>query len=258
MPKGKRSYEDQSSDPAAQQMLIRADELGIGTAFSRADDMVPCNIGGSGMCCKQCGMGPCRLTKEGQVGVCGATIDTIQARNLLRAIAAGSASHSDHGRDMAFTLKAVAEGTAEGYTIRDVAKLRNVASYYDIPIEKRSPLEIANDLADLYAPVYYASLLGIPVPVLVFVVVAVIGGVSLNRTAYGRYVTKQARCARGDVHAKTGSLFDTIALSGLAETTGGDERLFSILVNDRPQRYSALSIRQVLDGLTATITGCWN
>ncbi|MBK9741243.1 MAG: D-alanyl-D-alanine carboxypeptidase/D-alanyl-D-alanine-endopeptidase [Actinobacteria bacterium] len=77
-------------------------------------------------------------------------------------------------------------------------------------------------------------------------------------TAYGRYVTKQARCARGDVHAKTGSLFDTIALSGLAETTGGDERLFSILVNDRPQRYSALSIRQVLDGLTATITGCWN
>jgi len=150
MPKGKRSYEDQSSDPAAQQMLIRADELGIGTAFSRADDMVPCNIGGSGMCCKQCGMGPCRLTKEGQVGVCGATIDTIQARNLLRAIAAGSASHSDHGRDMAFTLKAVAEGSAEGYTIRDVAKLRNVASYYDIPIEKRSPLEIANDLADLY------------------------------------------------------------------------------------------------------------
>jgi carbon-monoxide dehydrogenase catalytic subunit len=150
MAKGKRSYEEQTSDPAAQEMLIRADELGIGTAFSRADEMVPCNIGGAGMCCKQCGMGPCRLTKDGQVGVCGATIDTIQARNLLRAIAAGSSAHSDHGRDMAFTLKAVAEGTAEGYTIKDVAKLRTVAAYYDIPIEKRSPLEIANDLADLY------------------------------------------------------------------------------------------------------------
>ena len=34
--------------------------------------------------------------------------------------------------------------------IRDVAKLRTVASYYDIPIEDRSPEEIANDLADLY------------------------------------------------------------------------------------------------------------
>jgi carbon-monoxide dehydrogenase catalytic subunit len=146
----KRTAQQQSVDPAAQQMLIRAEELGIGTAFSRADDMVPCNIGAAGLCCKQCGMGPCRLTKAGQVGVCGATIDTIQARNFIRAIAAGAAAHSDHGRDMAFTLKAVANGEAEGYTIKDVAKLRMVASEYGIKIEKRSPQEIANDLADLY------------------------------------------------------------------------------------------------------------
>jgi len=150
MIKGKRTQEERSSDPAAQAMLIRADELGLSTAFSRAEEMVPCNIGGSGMCCKVCGMGPCRLTKDGQTGVCGATIDTIQARNLLRSIAAGSAAHSDHGRDMAFTLKAVANGETEGYVIRDVAKLRNVAARYNIPIEKRSPQEIANDLADLY------------------------------------------------------------------------------------------------------------
>ncbi len=150
MPKGKRSYEEATADPAAQEMLIRADELGLSTAFHRADEMVPCNIGGAGMCCKMCGMGPCRLTKDGQTGICGATIDTIQARNLIRAIAAGAAAHSDHGRDMAFTLKAVANGEAEGYVLRDVAKLRTVASYYGIPIEKRSPQEIANDLADLY------------------------------------------------------------------------------------------------------------
>jgi D-alanyl-D-alanine carboxypeptidase/D-alanyl-D-alanine-endopeptidase (penicillin-binding protein 4) len=76
-------------------------------------------------------------------------------------------------------------------------------------------------------------------------------------TRYGRYVTGHSRCARGTVHAKTGSLFDTIALSGTATTTSGGERIFSILVNHRPQKYSALSARQVLDGLTATITGCW-
>lgn len=150
MAKGKRTYEEQSADPAAQAMLIRADELGISTAFSRADDMAPCNIGGAGMCCKICGMGPCRLTKDGQTGVCGATIDTIQARNFIRAIAAGAAAHSDHGRGMALTLKAVANGQTEGYYIRDVAKLRSVASLYNIPIEDRSPEEIANDLADLY------------------------------------------------------------------------------------------------------------
>jgi len=150
MVKGKRTYEEQSADPAAQAMLIRADELGISTAFSRADDMAPCNIGSAGMCCKLCGMGPCRLTKDGQTGVCGATIDTIQARNFLRAIAAGAAAHSDHGRGMAVTLKAVAKGQAEGYYLRDVAKLRSVASLNNIPIEGRSPEEIANELADLY------------------------------------------------------------------------------------------------------------
>ncbi len=150
MAKKKRTPQEQSADPAAQQMIIRAEEMGIGTAFTRADDMSPCNIGGAGMCCKICGMGPCRLTKEGQTGVCGATIDTIQARNLTRAISAGAAAHSDHGRDMAFTLKAAANGEAEGYYIRDVAKLRNVASYYDIEIEGRSPEDIADELADLY------------------------------------------------------------------------------------------------------------
>src|SRR5512147_3289300 len=145
MAKARRSNEERTTDPAAQQMLIRADDLGISTAFSRAEDMPPCNIGGAGMCCKICGMGPCRLTKDGQTGVCGATIDTIQARNLIRSIAAGSAAHSDHGRDMAFTLKAVANGETEGYVIRDVAKLRNIASLNGIKIEGRSPNDIAND-----------------------------------------------------------------------------------------------------------------
>ena len=150
MAKKKRTPEEASIDPATQEILLRAEELGLETAFSRADQMAPCNIGGAGMCCKNCSMGPCRLTKEGQVGVCGATIDTIQARNFLRAVSTGASAHSDHGRDMAFTLKAVANGETEGYFIRDVAKLRTVASRYDIPIEGRSPEEIANDLADLY------------------------------------------------------------------------------------------------------------
>ena len=49
-------------------------------------------------------------------------------------------------------------------------------------------ITLDNNLSDVYSPVYYGSLLAIPIPVLVFLVVAVIGGVILNRTAYGRYV----------------------------------------------------------------------
>ena len=142
--KKRRTPEEASIDPAAQQMLAVADQMGVTTAFSRADTMVACNIGSAGLCCDLCGMGPCRLTKDGMTGVCGATIDTIQARNFIRSVAAGSAAHSDHGRDMAFTLKAVANGEAAGYAIRDIAKLRTIAALYDIPIEDRSPEEIAN------------------------------------------------------------------------------------------------------------------
>jgi D-alanyl-D-alanine carboxypeptidase/D-alanyl-D-alanine-endopeptidase (penicillin-binding protein 4) len=74
---------------------------------------------------------------------------------------------------------------------------------------------------------------------------------------YGRFITKRSRCAQGDVMAKTGSLFDTIGLSGVTAPGDAPERIFSILVNDRPATYSALTIRQAVDGLTATISGCW-
>ena len=49
-------------------------------------------------------------------------------------------------------------------------------------------ITLDNDLADAYAPVYYASLLGVPVPVWVFLLVAAVGAAILNRTAFGRYV----------------------------------------------------------------------
>jgi ribose transport system permease protein len=49
-------------------------------------------------------------------------------------------------------------------------------------------ITLDNALADVYSPVYYASVLGVPIPVLIFIVVAIAGGIILNRTAYGRYV----------------------------------------------------------------------
>ncbi|WP_341675103.1 ABC transporter permease [Niveibacterium sp. SC-1] len=43
-------------------------------------------------------------------------------------------------------------------------------------------------LSEIYSPVYYASILGVPIPIWVFLVVALLGGLILNRTRYGRYV----------------------------------------------------------------------
>lgn len=49
-------------------------------------------------------------------------------------------------------------------------------------------ITLDNELADVYSPVYYGSLLGVPFPVWIFALVALAGGFILNRTAYGRYV----------------------------------------------------------------------
>ena len=142
----------QTIDPAAAEMIHRAEELGITTAFSRAAKMAPCPIGADGACCQMCNMGPCRLvpTKANPdpVGVCGATRATVAARNMARHIAAGTAAHSDHGRDLAFTLLAVAEDEAQGYEIRDPNKLRVVAGYFGIKIDGRTDKEIAKDVAN--------------------------------------------------------------------------------------------------------------
>jgi carbon-monoxide dehydrogenase catalytic subunit len=143
-----KTPEQFSADPAAIELLYRAESLGLETAFTRAEAMAPCPIGSRGMCCSMCLMGPCRITKDGQVGVCGATLETIAARLFARHVAAGSAAHSDHGRDLAFTLKAVANGEAKGFKIRDPYKLKAVAGYLGIPTEGRSNSEIAGDIAD--------------------------------------------------------------------------------------------------------------
>ena len=140
--------DERSIDPAVCDMLEMCEDEGIVTAFDRADQLKPCPIGNKGACCKNCSMGPCRLTKDGQVGVCGATIDTVAARNFARMTAAGASAHSDHGRDMALTLFAAAVGEAPDYAVRDVRKLHEVAELLGVDVQGRDAPAIAKDVAE--------------------------------------------------------------------------------------------------------------
>ncbi|HEY75019.1 MAG TPA: anaerobic carbon-monoxide dehydrogenase catalytic subunit [Thermoflexia bacterium] len=147
MAKKVRTPEEASRDPAAVALLKRAAELEVETCFARADEIVPCPIGAEGLCCRNCAMGPCRLVGKTDRGVCGATIDTVVARNFARAVAVGAASHIDHARDLARTLLAAAEGKAPDYKIRDPYKLVEVAKDFGIKTDGREIGEIARDLA---------------------------------------------------------------------------------------------------------------
>ena len=147
MAKKLRTPEEASFDPASIDLLQLACDNDIETAFSRADSMAACPIGSDGMCCKVCGMGPCRLVKKGQTGICGATLETVAARNFARMVAAGSAAHSDHGRGMAYTLLEAAEGHAPDYQVRDLAKLEEIAGFLDVKVDEKPVNELAREVA---------------------------------------------------------------------------------------------------------------
>jgi len=144
--------EKRSIDKASQFMLERAEKECILTAWDRYEAMQPqCGFGRLGICCRICNMGPCRIdpfSEEEQTGICGATADTIVARNLGRMVAGGAAAHSDHGRDITHALLLAAEGKTDAYTIKDEVKLKKLAKEYGVKVEGRGKEEIAKELAE--------------------------------------------------------------------------------------------------------------
>ena len=96
------------ADEASKELAAYAEQEQIEIVWHRYEKMSPkCKFGQLGICCRICNMGPCRLNPKGiknTVGVCGADIDTIVARNLVRMIASGAAAHSDHGREIVHSL----------------------------------------------------------------------------------------------------------------------------------------------------------
>ena len=144
--------EKKSIDPATIKMLKKASADGCETIFDRAEAMKPCPIGAEGSCCKNCAMGPCRvpapkkkdgLPKAKRMGLCGATAETISARNFARMVAAGTASHSDHARGIAQVFLATAKGEIPEFSIKDEQKLYQVAMDLDVEIADKSVQEIA-------------------------------------------------------------------------------------------------------------------
>ncbi len=142
-----------SADPASLEMINFACEAEVPIAWDRLDAQEPqCGFGRLGICCRNCTMGPCRIDPFGEGadrGVCGATADTIVARNLLRGLLGGAAAHSDHGRDIVHALALAAEGKSDAYKIKGTVKLRKLAEEYGIPSEGRNDQEVAKDLAHL-------------------------------------------------------------------------------------------------------------
>ena len=135
-------------DLNSQILLDKAEKEGVETMYDRAQAFKSqCGFGLKGICCRNCGMGPCRITPKTPRGICGADEHTIVGRNFARMVAAGTAAHSDHARDIAHTM---ALSSRDGnYKIRDEVKLVALAKEWDIETEGRDIYDIAHEVADV-------------------------------------------------------------------------------------------------------------
>lgn len=144
----KQEVLDNTPDPAVREMIRNMEQIGADTAFDRFDKQQPqCSFGLSGVCCKICNMGPCKITERSPRGVCGADADLVVARNLLRSAAAGVAQHGMHAREVILALKWAAEGKLD-IPIIGKYKVRAMAEAFGIPTKHREFNRIAIDLAD--------------------------------------------------------------------------------------------------------------
>ena len=149
--------EMKSIDQSTIEMIEKAAQDKARVLFERTNTICDCPISAEDICCNICAMGPCRVPftqdseespgeKKKRTGVCGATIETIATRNFCRRIAAGTAAHSDHGRQVNEAFLLFAKGMAPGFSIKDEQKLLQLALELGVNIDKRNNNEIAIEI----------------------------------------------------------------------------------------------------------------
>lgn len=138
-------------DPASQEMIDKARKDKVEIVWDRYEAQKPqCGFGELGVCCRICLQGPCRINPFGEpkYGVCGATADTIVARNLLRSVIGGAATHVDHAYEAVEIMELALEGKVP-YEIKDVTKLKGIAAKLGVDYKDKSTEELAKEVVKI-------------------------------------------------------------------------------------------------------------
>ena len=134
-------------EEATASLLENGKKVGADSWQQRVKNQTPhCGFGEAGTCCRICSMGPCRITPKAPRGICGCDVHGIVGRNYLRFTAGGSATHSDHGREICHTLYNTKEGG--NYTVKDPEKLKRIAHEWNIETEGKDIYDLAHEVAE--------------------------------------------------------------------------------------------------------------
>ncbi|MHC1685813.1 MAG: anaerobic carbon-monoxide dehydrogenase catalytic subunit [Clostridiaceae bacterium] len=129
--------------------------LDVETSHHRVESQKnKCKFGSEGVCCKICANGPCKITPTSPRGICGATADTIVARNFLRAVSAGSGCYIHVVETTARNLKSIGEAKGILKGIDTLNRLANVFNIEETDLHKKAVLIAEKVLKDLYKPTY--------------------------------------------------------------------------------------------------------
>ena len=135
-------------EAATERLLETGAKVGADAWQFRVKNQTPhCKFGEEGVCCRICSMGPCRITKKAPRGICGCDVHGIVGRNYLKFTAGGSATHSDHGREICHTLY---ESSADGcYQVKDPEKLIRIAKEWGVETEGKDIYDLAHEVAEM-------------------------------------------------------------------------------------------------------------
>ena len=134
-------------EAATNELLETGKKVGADSWQQRVKNQTPhCGFGEAGTCCRICPMGPCRITPKSPRGICGCDVHGIVGRNYLRFTAGGSATHSDHGRQICHTLYQTKEGGS--YQVKDPEKLKRIAHEWGIETEGKDIYDLAHEVAE--------------------------------------------------------------------------------------------------------------
>ena len=135
-------------EAATAALLENGIKVGADSWQQRAKNQTPhCGFGEAGTCCRICSMGPCRITPKAPRGICGCDVHGIVGRNYLRFTAGGSATHSDHGREIMHTLHQTREGG--NYQVKDPDKLIRIAKEWGVETEGKDIYDLAHEMAEV-------------------------------------------------------------------------------------------------------------
>ena len=135
-------------EQATASLLETAEKVGADTWQQRVKNQTPhCGFGEAGTCCRICSMGPCRISKKAPRGICGCDVHGIVGRNYLRFTAGGTATHSDHGREIMHTLHETREGG--NYQVKDPEKLIRIAHEWGVETEGKDIYDLAHEMAEI-------------------------------------------------------------------------------------------------------------